>query len=71
MPEELVPAEGGAQLSQAERFIDTFVAPSKTFADIRRDASWWLPCVIATIFTIIAVFATAVPLQKIGVGSDA
>lgn len=64
MPEELVTAEGGAQLSQGARVVDTFVAPSKTFADIRRSASWWLPCVIATIFTIIAV---AVPIKKIGV----
>jgi hypothetical protein len=62
MPEDLVVAEG--QLSQGERIVDTFVAPSKTFGDIRRDASWWLPCLIATIFTVIAV---AVPLQKLGV----
>ncbi len=32
-----------AGLSQIERVVDTFVAPSKTFHDILRDASWWLP----------------------------
>jgi len=36
-----VPAATG--LSQVERVVDTFVAPSKTFADILRSASWWLP----------------------------
>lgn len=33
-------------LSQAERVVDTFVAPSKTFTDILRSRSWWLPCVL-------------------------
>lgn len=32
-----------AGLSQVERIVDTFVAPTKTFNDIRRNASWWLP----------------------------
>ena len=30
-------------LSQVERVVDTFVAPSKTFTDILRSTSWWLP----------------------------
>jgi hypothetical protein len=37
------PSQG---LSQIERVIDTFVAPSKTFEDIRRSSSWWLPFLI-------------------------
>jgi|SRR6516162_7539602 hypothetical protein len=36
-------------LSQAERVIDTFVAPTKTFTDIRRNASWWVPWLIVSI----------------------
>lgn len=35
-----------AALSQGERVIDTFVAPSKTFTDILRNQSWWLPFLI-------------------------
>jgi|SRR5579875_3634892 len=42
-------AESTAGLSQIERVVDTFVAPSKTFADIRRNASWWLPWLLAVI----------------------
>ena len=34
-------------LSQGERIVDTFIAPSKTFADILRDKSWWLPFLLA------------------------
>lgn len=38
-------------LTQTERVLDTFLAPSKTFADMRRNRSWWLPFVILTIFS--------------------
>jgi hypothetical protein len=50
-------------LSQAERVVDTFVAPSKTFTDILRSASWWLPFLLAVIVTIGSAFAMD---QKIG-----
>jgi Yip1-like protein len=33
-------------LSQVERVVDTFIEPSKTFADIKRNRSWWLPFII-------------------------
>ncbi len=36
-------------LSQAARVVDTFLAPTKTFADIRRNASWWLPFLLLVI----------------------
>ncbi len=45
-------------LSATERVVDTFVAPSKTFTDILRSSSWWLPFVLlmtvalATSFTV-------------------
>ena len=38
-------------LSQVERIVDTFVAPSKTFADIRRSAAWWMPFLIGCILS--------------------
>ncbi len=63
MSEELVVAEGGAQLSQGMRVVDTFVAPSKTFTDIRRSASWWVPFIFMILTGI--VFTTAVD-KKVG-----
>jgi Yip1 domain len=47
-------------LSQGERVIDTFIAPSKTFTDILRNQSWWLPFLISVIVSYGFVFA----LQK-------
>ncbi|MGD0736543.1 MAG: YIP1 family protein [Terracidiphilus sp.] len=50
---------GGPGLSQMQRVICTFTAPSKTFEDIKRgNKSWWLPFVI--MFLTFAVFFGAV-----------
>ncbi|MBS1820955.1 MAG: YIP1 family protein [Acidobacteria bacterium] len=48
--------ETGAGLSEVERVVDAFVAPSKTFADILRSASWWLPFVLMVIVTLASAF---------------
>ena len=50
-------------LSEPERLINTFVAPTKTFADIRRNASWWVPFLITAVFSYLFVFAVD---RKIG-----
>lgn len=42
-------------LSQAERVVDTFIAPSKTFTDIRRSASWWVPWILMAITSLAMV----------------
>ena len=51
--------------SQVERVVDTFVAPSKTFYDIARDASWWLPCILivltSMLFTVVAIKKVGIP----------
>ena len=46
---------GPPPLSQAERVVDTFVAPSKTFSDIRRSASWWVPWILLAIVSLAMV----------------
>ncbi len=53
MNEEIVVGDGQPGLSQVERVVNTFVAPTSTFKDILRSTSWWLP------FLLIVVFATA------------
>lgn len=47
---------GRAGLSQGERVLDTFVAPSKTFTDILRSASWWLPFALLALVTVATAF---------------
>jgi hypothetical protein len=55
MQDPMMPPPAG--LSQIERVVDTFVAPSKTFADIRRSAAWWLPFVLIVLLSYCFTFA--------------
>jgi hypothetical protein len=52
MQDDLVVAEGGAPLSQVARFVDTLVAPKKTFADILRSTNCLLPIIVMILLTI-------------------
>jgi hypothetical protein len=56
--------EQGAGLSQIQRVVNTFSAPSKTFNDIRdHSRSWWLPFVI---YVVIGYAFFAVVANKVG-----
>ncbi|MGH9513597.1 MAG: YIP1 family protein [Terriglobales bacterium] len=50
-------------LSEPERIIDVFVAPTKTFTDLRRNAQWWGPFLLIVIFSIAFVYVGG---QKVG-----
>lgn len=54
-----IPPAGEEQqpLSEPQRIINTYVAPTKTFTDIRRNASWWAPFLILTVFSILFTYA--------------
>jgi Yip1 domain len=54
---DVIAVEGqsaGPGLSQVERVVDTFVAPSKTFKDILRSTSWWLPFLLLVLVTAVS-----------------
>jgi hypothetical protein len=38
-------------LRSMQRVTNTFIAPTRTFADLRRNQSWWLPFVIVVLFS--------------------
>jgi hypothetical protein len=63
MSDTVVNAEVSAPLNQVERVIDTFIAPSKTFHDILRSGSWWLPWLLGVLVTL--GFSAAIQ-QQIG-----
>ncbi len=56
-------APAPAGLSQIERVVNTFFAPSKTMADIRRSSSWWMPWLLMSILSYGLIAAWQ---QKIG-----
>lgn len=64
MPSPVSPQESiQPGLSEPARILNVFVAPSKTFLDIRRNASWWVPLLL---ISIVAIAFFAVIDQKIG-----
>jgi hypothetical protein len=52
-----------APLSQGARIVDTFIAPSKTFTDLGRSASWWGPFLLMIVVSTVFVYTAG---QKIG-----
>src|SRR5207237_8070205 len=55
--------EAAHPLSHAQRIIITFLAPSKTFADLQRSAIWWLPFLLMSLVSLLYVYVVD---QKIG-----
>ena len=57
LPTSPDPMPATAPLSQGARIINTFIAPSKTFTDIRRSASWWAPWLLIAVCAALFAFA--------------
>jgi hypothetical protein len=60
MPDPVVET---TSLSELARIINTFFAPTKTFTDLRRNASWWAPFLIIAIVSTLFVYTVD---QKVG-----
>jgi Yip1 domain len=58
-----VSAPQSATLSQVARIINTFIAPAKTFTDLRRSAVWWAPFLLMIVVSSVFVYTVG---QKIG-----
>jgi len=63
MPVIPIPTPQPEPLSQGARIVNTFIAPSKTFSDLRRSASWWVPWLLGAVVSV--AFAYAVD-SKVG-----
>jgi hypothetical protein len=62
-PTPAAPEVAGPGLSEFERLIDVFIAPSKTFADLKRKAHWWAPWLILTLVGSMYILAVQ---KKVG-----
>lgn len=56
VPPPPVPEPETGSLSEAARIVNVFVAPSKTFTDLRRNASWWAPFLLIAIVSLAFVY---------------
>ncbi|MFY9842345.1 MAG: YIP1 family protein [Terriglobales bacterium] len=57
------PPQEPTPLSEGQRVVYTFFAPSKAFSDLRRNASWWAPFLIIAVVSLLFVYVVD---QKIG-----
>jgi len=48
-PTSSAPVPVAPPLSEGARLLNTFIAPSKTFTDLRRSAMWWGPFILLAI----------------------
>lgn len=68
MSEVQSPAAETAGLTQWQRIGDTFIAPAKTFEDIKRgNRSWWLPFLLFAIagYALFGVISSRIGMDKV------
>ena len=61
-------AEEAPGLSQLQRVVNTFTAPSKTFEDIKRgNRSWWMPLILLAVvgYIFFAVVYTQIGMKQV------
>ena len=59
----VMPTPESTALSEGARLVNVFVAPTKTFTDLRRSASWWAPFLLLSVMSLAFVYTVD---QKIG-----
>jgi ABC-type multidrug transport system fused ATPase/permease subunit len=62
-PVSTSPTPAAPALSQGARIVNTFIAPSKTFTDLRRSAAWWAPFIILILVSTLFAYVVG---QKVG-----
>jgi hypothetical protein len=63
LPTSSAPTPDPAPLSEGARIVNVFIAPSKTFTDLRRNANWWAPWLILSVASLLFFVVVG---QKIG-----
>ena len=56
------PEPAGPGLSEGQRLTNVFFAPTKTFEDLKRNPSWWVPFIISAVF---GLMVGIIAVQKI------
>lgn len=68
VPSSPAPALENAPLSEGARIVNTFIAPSKTFTDLKRNASWWAPWILISIVSMLFMYTISrqVGFEQVG-----
>jgi hypothetical protein len=52
----MIPEPAPEPMSEASRIVNTFIAPSRTFLDLRRSASWWAPFLLISVCSLFLIY---------------
>ena len=63
MSEQTMTQVDAPLLSPAQRVVNIFVAPTKTFEDVKRSSGWWVPFLIAV---LVGALYSYVVVHKVG-----
>ena len=50
------PEPAAGPMPESARIINTFFAPSKTFTDLRRNSSWWVPYLLISVVSLVFIY---------------
>lgn len=56
-PTSPTPVSATQPMSEGARIVNTFIAPSKTFTDLRRSAAWWGPWIVISIVSFVFIYS--------------
>jgi Yip1 domain len=62
LPASPAPTPQPAPLSEGARIVDTFIAPSKTFTDLKRSAAWWAPFLLLVIISTAFIYTVGLKI---------
>jgi hypothetical protein len=66
MSDQTLTAVDAPALNPVQRIVNVFVAPSKTFEDVRRSSGWWVPFLVAA---VVGIAYAWVLLHKVGLAT--
>ena len=53
MATAITPPPAEAPMSEPARILNTFIAPTKTFSDLQRNANWWGPFALVVLVAVL------------------
>lgn len=65
MSDQTITEVEAPKLNPVQRLVNIFIAPSKTFEDVRRSSGWWVPfivvCAVGLLYSFVVIHKVGLP----------